>query len=497
MGRLEDTDTSQIDAKTLAMVFGESSKGATLEERAQTSENKYVRSQVQLAFLSKRATGRVLTAFEALSSYGYDVLKTVAEDGACPIVTDYEEPSRTISSRRQELNLDVDRVARAAGLSRGQLIKMETAGELSPIRDLEKVAQVLALDERALCYQPKARGDADLGVRLRELAKDWGVLSFSAATVLHLSEAAWVVERQSYLMDRLSGQDRILDKFPPNTRYAFPAYRIGYDLAAKARDILGIDEIEPIESLRSLMEEVLGIPLIQQKMDRRFAGATIANGKYRGVVVNEQGMNENVWVRRMTLCHELGHLLWDPDNKLNKIIVDSYESLDHGLNGQRDPVEIRANAFAIAFLAPPPAVKRIVNEGGSAQSMIACLMQRYGISATAAKWHIGNIGNVDCSGVNIKGFPMPTDDWVARENMGVDYFPIKKTPISRRGKFAFFVCKAVRNKIISADSAAMYFQTDVKSFEEYIDMILSLYGDKIDAMMHPELLDISFEIGQG
>ena len=110
--------------------------------------------------------------------------------------------------------------------------------------------------------------------------------------------------------------------------------------------------------MRELAEERLGIPIIQAPIDENIAGATIAStdesGKeMRGIVLNILGANENVWVRRATLSHELGHLLYDPSPRLEKLKIDSYEQ------GEIDPqmqntdfVEQRANAFAIAFLAP-------------------------------------------------------------------------------------------------------------------------------------------------
>ena len=67
-----------------------------------------------------------------------------------------------------------------------------------------------------------------------------------------------------------------------------------------------------------------------------------------------------MWIRRATLAHELGHLLYDPDSRLQNVCVDSY------IGSRKDPqtyesdfVEQRANAFAIAFLAPIDAVGKL------------------------------------------------------------------------------------------------------------------------------------------
>jgi Zn-dependent peptidase ImmA (M78 family) len=124
-----------------------------------------------------------------------------------------------------------------------------------------------------------------------------------------------------------------------------------------------MDQEQAIESLKTLLEEQLKIPVVQQALHERFAGATEANGNSRGIVVNERGHNANVWVRRMTLAHELGHLLWDPDTRLNQLTVDEYAGLEaayHTGRGRADVVEMRANAFAVALLAPPDGITKIV-----------------------------------------------------------------------------------------------------------------------------------------
>ncbi len=84
------------------------------------------------------------------------------------------------------------------------------------------------------------------------------------------------------------------------------------------------------------------------------------------MAINTQGLNGNVWVRRFTMAHELGHLLWDPDQRLQSLRVDTYRDLEEdpvqrpGL----DPVEARANAFAIELLAPQEYVLKVFDLTG-------------------------------------------------------------------------------------------------------------------------------------
>ncbi len=347
-----------LNESNLDLVFGAGSSGETPAERAASSSACFVRSQVQVAPASAYATGRRLSAAEALANFGWDALLTATMEGSFAFVTDPREPAATLKARREALRLTQAQVARAAGIEPKAVSNAETPGRRSPVRTLEAIAQALALDERVLGYLPSARGDRLLGVRLRELTTKRDERSFSPNTVAGLSEAAWVIARQQFMSGVLGEAEHPLvgGKHQRDPNYAYPSWEKGFHLAQKTRALLGLGN-GPIPSVRQLMEDILGIPLVQLSLEGRFAGATLANDAARGVVINEKGANANVRVRRMTLCHELGHLLWDPDQRLDRLAVDDYDGIERDYRDTKpDPVEIRANAFAVAFLAPvqPP-----------------------------------------------------------------------------------------------------------------------------------------------
>jgi Zn-dependent peptidase ImmA (M78 family) len=302
---------------------------------------------------------------------------------------------------------------------------------------------------------------------------------FSPSDVLALTEAAWVISKQLSLLRHLSlvsgGSNAKLfrpklHQFTGDKNYDYPAYERGYVLAHRTRDLLGISETSAIPSLKSLIENELEVPLVQQTLSPKFAGATISNGQDRGIVVNELGLNANVWIRRMTVAHELGHLLWDPDEKLDQLKVDEYEDLE--TSTRTDPVEIRANAFAVSFLAPPLGVKRIYETHRSPDETVRQVMQTYGISMTAAKHHVGNVIRQTLDALH--DAPQPTDEWVAAENLAVDYFPLRTTPISRRGGFAFAVSASYERNFISLDTAATLLRTTTPELSASAKAIIEL-----------------------
>lgn len=467
---------SKKSTQLLDLVFGEQSRGETPEERAATSTKLFVRSQVQIAPAEFGGTGRRISAREALAAYGIDALARIAYENSAILIEDREEPARTLRDRRVALNLTEKDVAKAAKLKEADVVAAETPGRANPIRNLEAIAQALALDERVVGYEPAGGGDFELGVRLREMAQQRDVFKFSSSSVLKLSESAWVIARQRELVQLLGmAAARPHEMGLMSADYAYPAWQKGYELAERTRKKLGISGTEPIDSLRTLIERQLGVALIQESLDDRFAGATIANGTARGIVVNERGRNENVWVRRMTLAHELGHLLTDPDTRLNRLRVDEYEGIEADARNIKDVVEMRANGFAIAFLAPPVAMHRISEETTDPAKLLARVVGEYGVSRTAATYHLRNVCAIEVGHVSSADVAVDQDEWLARENLTIDYFPFASTPISRRGLFAFLVSQAEKNNIISSETASAWLKTDVESFEAQKSQLLQLF----------------------
>ena len=462
----------------LDKVFGSESSGGTPRERAMSSKREFVRGQTMLAEASEQATGHRLAAADALDSFGFQTLLTAVEEGQAPLVRDRDEPAQTLRKHREALGYTPRHLARLAKATVDDVIRAETPGKVSSIRILERLARPLAIDERILGFKSQT-GAEELGVRLRQLsARADGSAGLSPTDVAALAESAWVIARQTSLLSLIGAPNADGSKrFQPDDDYGYPTYERGYRLAAVARRILGLDPEAPIGSMRSLIADTLDIPLVQTSLGRGLAGATIASGDARGIVVNIEGDNRSVWVRRMTLAHELGHLLWDPAPRLDRLMVDRYRDLAVNSTYRRDPVEIRANAFAIAFLAPPAAVDRMVDQSGDVPSAVFAVARRFGISVTAAAAHVGNVSRVRVVLPSGSRFPEPTDDMRAREDFTIDFFPIRNVPPALVGRFAGVVARALGQNAISKDTAATLLRTTTDMLDpETIASILSLAG---------------------
>ena len=467
-----------IDSRMIEFAFGIGTTGPTTREHAASSRRLFVRSQDHLSIRNDGATGRVLTALQAFDAYGLDKIIEAVEYPTAVLHSDPAEPAMTLKRRRQSLGLSVDDLSRATKESSSIIEKCEDGISTAPIRILEKICISLGLDERLISFLPGAGGDESLAVRLKTLGSERA--HFTSRVVSTLAEAAWVAMTQARLERELSIKDRFFISFTPDSNYGdsqYPAWQHGYYLAQKTRKLIGIDANEPIPSMRDLCSR-LGFPVIQAELPKNFAGATIASGGQRAIVANTQGFNANVWVRRATLAHELGHLMWDPDERLNLLQVDEYSQLEKSPTKMtKDFVEARANAFAIEFLAPGTAVEITFNNEATDSAGLRAVMEKFGISATAARYHISNsiqrtISSDKCGAENV----IPSPEWEGRESFTNDYFPMKSTSTMRRGEFCAAVVAAEMRGLISVDTAVSYLSaSSTTEYNGNREMILSLF----------------------
>ena len=449
----------------------------------QATTEMFVRGKYQLARYEpgSAATGRRLTEREVLEAYGPAVLAEIDDQLSAVLLTHTGAIEYALRKQRNELGVTPDQLASASNLDRETVECAETDADRLGLRELERLAFVLGLDPTQLSVDQRAGSDPELGVRLRVLKAERLATPTTARlgprTVLRFSEAASII-RSQILLHRWLGKQSEAAGFEASPNYGPPAWREGYQLAGYTRGRLGID-LEPIESMRELVEARLGIPIIQVELPHEIAGATISSHGERGIVLNVAGRNSNVWIRRTTLAHELAHILFDPEEQLSNVRVDSYEQVAR--NAERDDqlpdaVEQRANAFAVELLAPREAVKRIVQSPSQVSAAsIERVMSHFGVGRAASRFHVGNTwwGKAELppeSEILLE----PTDEQKAAEDFTLDYFEPQVTPEQRRGRFALLVAEAVRAGLITEDTAAQYLVCSERGFRDALPFLLEL-----------------------
>ena len=460
---------------------------ANAKDAALASSRRFVRGRTQISSLEsgRHPKGHIISAFEALQSYGIDVLDEAIEYGSAILLKHLNAVGKALRRQRETLGLDLNAVSRSTGVRVPDIMRIEAGDAFDfPMQTIERMAFILGLDEGQIAFH-ETPGGAAVAARLKTLQAEslgGGLRGLSRKSVVTLAEAASVIRVQHRLQQWLDISGSVAS-FHPSRDYgnhSTPAWRIGYQLAANTRTQLRMGAAT-VPSMREFVQNTLGIPVVHAELPQRIAGATIAvpNGEtapYRGIVLNTTGANTNPLVRRATLAHEVGHLLFDPDQNLNNVRVDSYAGLeaDPQRTGPVDFVEQRANAFAISLLAPIDIVRERTNPPITSEH-IADTVSSFGISLTAASFHVAN--------AHYRNFPVPHADgiqydlspWRAAEDFDLDYFPIADTPCSMRGRFAGLVVAAWKGNLISPETAAGYLRCSDEIFLEQAEAIQDIH----------------------
>jgi Zn-dependent peptidase ImmA (M78 family) len=445
-----------MDATFLDRLFGPDSSGATTEERARSSKRLFVRAIDQLAEDSPEARGRRLTALEALKTYGQDVLFRVGEEGSALLSDGPDAAGRVLRARRELLQLDTRAVARRARVSEAVVQEAEHSVRV-PIRELEKIARALGLDERYISFKSEPVGNQTVAYRLRTVGQDRPNMSPSAVSAI--AEGAWAAGCQIRLEKEL-GLARKNIGIEPSENYGYPGYPPylhGYFLAADARARLDLGQGSLPKSLREIAEEVLGLPVIRVELGEHIAGVTVEVDGQRAILLNAGGGNRTVYVQRSTVAHELAHILYDTSDRLNVLRVDDFDEVDDRPELLRDPVEQRANAFGAEFLAPRDAVLACFRQ--NQEDPVGAVMSEFGVSPTVAQYQIWNglEHKVPLESLSTRKRAVE-EHFVAGESYTADFHPLRIRRTSRSGRFSAVVVRAAQEGLISWDTAAEYLE---------------------------------------
>jgi len=462
-------------------IFGGEAEGSSLQDLADASSVRFVRGQDELAVWKPTAQGRGFTAKDALRLFGAERLKKVWENGSVVLTSRPSEPSTTLRERREALGLTQTELASYVGLDVKTIAEAESPDYRSKIFDLMKIAVALGLDEGTIGFKPETSGESSVAVRLKAWRQHTGA---RPNTIAMLSEVSWVMMTQSRLQQLLAPNANPLAGFTRDGNYGdpyWPAWDVASDLAKETRRLLGLSPTEPVSSTRELCRR-LQVPLVHAQLPAHIAGATLATGGTRGIVVNVAA-NDNIWVQRATVAHELGHLLWDPDESLKALVVDTRDQVEKSdyetFRKSQDWVEARANAFAVELLAPKEAIREhlgpldLFDLDGMALAIRSC-MEKFGLSLTAMRYHVWNAFDreFDLDAVPHSD-PTPTYEWEGQELYADDMF--REAPITRRGQFAGTVAEAEKSGWLTEQAAAFYLTVTQDVYSDSRDKLLGLY----------------------
>ena len=405
-----------------------------------------------------------MTAWEAWTAYGRDIIDEAIEYGSAVLKETKYATESCLSHRREELGISRQVLARSVGVREQDVSDAETASRQVPVRTLQKLAFGLGLDERLLSFKADCGADSDLAERIRVLQGigTGASVRISQEDAANLAEAASVTRVHVRLNSWLGTSTDDVGVLPSEdfgNNSGPAARRVGYDLAEQLRDRLDLG-VRPVESMRDLLAERLGITTVWAELSSSVVGATFSSAdhegnRFRGVVLNSGGGNEDAWTRRVTLARELGHVIFNSDNRIRNMLVHGHLPEEPPSAVPVDPVDQRADAFALAFLAPKDEVERLAPLPVD-ELKVGRVMQHFGMCEAAARRRIVSCYSGDAELPPVGSYVALRPDRAENETLVIGNSAPCSARYTRQGQFAYSVRECFEQGLISEDSAAFY-----------------------------------------
>jgi Zn-dependent peptidase ImmA (M78 family)/DNA-binding XRE family transcriptional regulator len=366
------------------------------------------------------------------------------------------EVGQRLREVRQDAGLSQERVAAALDIPRSAVSLIESGDRALASSELAKLSRVYGWSAEKLLF------GAPTDEPVETLEEPEPVLRFfRTQSELAPLEERWLSQaeeqwrRYADLERLLYGQQRWdLPTYPvPGGR----AYEQGERLAEQERRRLNLG-VAPVRSMIGLLEGE-GVKVLI----RPFPDATGVSGAYffsealgPCVLVNASDLPSR---RRFTEAHEYCHFLVDRQPLEGEICSESRH---------REEFEMRANAFAAAFLMPELGIRDALGEanvgpGNVGPEDVVHLMFRFGVSYQAILWRLVNLRFISApERASLAAKHSPTE---LRKRLGYEYEPgqTEATP----DRFRRLALEAWRAKRISTTQLAEMLDLPPRDLKKY------------------------------
>lgn len=355
------------------------------------------------------------------------------------------ERGEFLRSWRADTGFSVEKVAQLAQLSPSIVERIESGTHDPSFEELDALANVLGLRSDEIYGDQVSESAPREGIRL--LMKSAVAYRPSENVRLRMLEAAAaardLLELQSELRPRRGGFENFLSR--PLASSAEAPFKLGDKLAQEARQKFAIQG--PIASMRDLAQETLGIPIIAAELtvDGPDAFAVYAPGRRAAIILNLQGKNVHPLVRRFSIAHEVGHILFDRPG-MGALGMACQVSPERGLD-----IESRANAFAMRFLLPYGPINKL-GHSILQPAVFREVMEKWGVHVSALQLYVEKVLKLSRDEVQSQ---LPDVDrsspnrWSEAEELAEERRGLKRVPMPRRGALAKLVLELVQKDKIS------------------------------------------------
>ncbi|EPH03292.1 hypothetical protein HMPREF1531_01351 [Propionibacterium sp. oral taxon 192 str. F0372] len=160
----------------------------------------------------------------------------------------------------------------------------------------------------------------------------------------------------------------------------------GADLADQALKVVRAGGRSVSRNLASVIEDVFGVDVAVQDLGENFDGLAVSTSTVRLILV---ATSTNASRQRFTMAHELGHLLAHDDQEIHQ------DRDIHADENRYSESEVRANAFAAAFLMPEFELQEWLFEHGSEMDALCRLATDLIVSPSALAYRLWNLELID------------------------------------------------------------------------------------------------------
>jgi Zn-dependent peptidase ImmA (M78 family)/transcriptional regulator with XRE-family HTH domain len=362
--------------------------------------------------------------------------------------------------REQLVCMSLDFVSRQAGIERQRLAALEV-GEATPtVDELERLACLYGVDADLLEYEPidLAPGDGVACLTSAPEFRDIGD-AVRAKIIAAASAARDLVQLETMLRTnglRWDHFPRELPRWRPFRDRHLPPFKEGARYAQQLREHLRLDK-HPIPSLHRLIRESFSsIVVLYARLGVQGPAGLAFVDRLRGptIVLNSEGKNENPCVRRVSLAHELCHLLIDWSRQESLAMISGYLN-DGGLG-----VEQRANAFAIRLLCPESIIAQVTRKIDQQDiARVLAALASFGLPYAAIRLYLKNQAGWDLPLQPEAHYHQYLDyqKWSTEESEPeIEHFPLSDVPLERRTHVARFAAEAFSRGLLTRASFAGY-----------------------------------------
>lgn len=354
-----------------------------------------------------------------------------------------------LAKLRKSLGFTAEEVAAAACWSREQLRRIEQTGEPDEV-EAEVLTDLYGVDVVEAIEKSGSRGPRHPWATLLKAKAD--VLDadsrFALAEVVTIAKEIRELER---LLEHPDRWGRLIS-FRNDLDYSHSALGAPGRLASEVRRRLELPS-GPIASVQRRILDPLGILLITVRIDRVVDAVSLATARTGGVIVlNEAAPGAlNAFLRRVSLAHELCHLLYDR-KRMRSVADFSHNRFAPRAPGDDDDMERRARAFAVTLLAPIEELVRAWKDtsGHPQERRVRLMMECFGIGYEATRAQLDNANLLPLSADMVH---VPTDcppAWEERDPspaLGGEGLEAVRYP--RRGVLLSLLCEAWEKGLIA------------------------------------------------